>query len=449
MNSMFRIWDKLLATLLVFSSLGCGDSGDIQVLTNQTNSTTLTSPVVLNSLEIGPAEALSSPGTTRAFTATAIFSDGSQQDVSGQVTWSSDHPNVTLTNTGQATVAETAPLGSSATITAQIDGISQSASLRLDSLLFAANATQDVITSYRRASDGTLTALGTEPLPGNNRPEDVIASPDGLQVYALDRDDSRVVVLAVEPDGTLSVGESAGSGGIANTIDIDPSGQFLYTLNAFDFGLTAFSIGASGSISPLSAVDVNTSNGIILHPSGGFLYTSDSDTDEIVVFDISNGGIPVRSSSVAFDSDPLDLAITPSGQYLYTANENDNNAVSSFLINADGSLTANGGIALSSTLTGVAVSPNGQFLIVTDSTQARVYSFQIATDGSLTAVNDLATSNFAGEPAVDPTNRFVYVADQSGGTQNGIDVFSLAADGSLAFVASADTGAVEGLDVSP
>jgi hypothetical protein len=83
-----------------------------------TGSTTLTvSPALLKAIVVLPTNATIAKGGTQQFTATGAFSDGTTQDLTGQVAWASSNPAVATINaaglaTGQApgTVAITATL---------------------------------------------------------------------------------------------------------------------------------------------------------------------------------------------------------------------------------------------------------------------------------------------------------------------------------------------------
>lgn len=68
-------------------------------------STTLTvSPAVLVSITVNPSNPSIPVGNTQAFTANGTYSDGSQQDLTGSVTWGSSNPTVaTIDSTGLAT----------------------------------------------------------------------------------------------------------------------------------------------------------------------------------------------------------------------------------------------------------------------------------------------------------------------------------------------------------
>ena len=90
-------------------------------------STLLTvSSATLKSIAVTPASAVMAPASTLLFTATGTYSDGTTQNISNAVAWSSSANNVaTITNFGQVTGQS----AGSATITAQQGSVSGTASV--------------------------------------------------------------------------------------------------------------------------------------------------------------------------------------------------------------------------------------------------------------------------------------------------------------------------------
>lgn len=84
------------------------------------------SGAAVRTVVIAPSSASLVPGATQQFTATATYADGTVQDVSSSVVWSSSNPAAaTISSTGLATGVATG----SAEITAQTDGVSSSVPL--------------------------------------------------------------------------------------------------------------------------------------------------------------------------------------------------------------------------------------------------------------------------------------------------------------------------------
>jgi DNA-binding beta-propeller fold protein YncE len=88
------------------------------------------SPVQLNSIAVGPPDSTVAMGLSSQFTATGLYSDGSKQDLSSQVEWSS--ANAAAARISNAGLATTAGPGSTL-ITAKLGGMSGSTGLNVTS----------------------------------------------------------------------------------------------------------------------------------------------------------------------------------------------------------------------------------------------------------------------------------------------------------------------------
>ena len=90
-----------------------------------TGSTTVTvTAATLVSISVAPASITVVVGTTRQFTAAAIYSDGSSRDVTGMATWQSDKPAVASISTNGVTRGQAKALSAgTATIQASYGGL--------------------------------------------------------------------------------------------------------------------------------------------------------------------------------------------------------------------------------------------------------------------------------------------------------------------------------------
>ncbi len=123
-------------------------------------STVLTvTPATLSAITVAPANPAIAPGTTQSFTATGLFSDGSTQDLTTSVSWSSSIPSVATINTsGLATGL--AP--GQTTITASSGSISSnSAVLTVTTAVLISIAVNPVNPSVLVGSTQQFTATGT------------------------------------------------------------------------------------------------------------------------------------------------------------------------------------------------------------------------------------------------------------------------------------------------
>ncbi len=158
-------------------------------------------PITLVSLAVTPTQASVAAGLTQQFDATAKYSDGSTEDVTDQVAWtSSDTTAATISNVGLAKAV--AP--GSTTITAALDGMSLSTTL---------NVTQATLTSIALSPSSPSVPLG--------KSEQFTATgqyTDGSKMVLTDQVDwmSSSTTVAI-------ISNVAGSQGLAGTIGQGPT----------------------------------------------------------------------------------------------------------------------------------------------------------------------------------------------------------------------------------
>jgi uncharacterized protein YjdB len=165
------------------------------------NTTLGVSSAVLVTLQAGPANASIAKGTTQQLSATGVYSDGSNQDLTAQVTWSSSDPSVAVSNaSGTEGLATGASVGSS-TVTATLGAISGSTTL---------SVTSAVLVTLQLSPTGPSIAKGTT----------VQLSATGVYSDGSNQDLTAQVTWA-SSDGTIAtVSNAAGSAGVASGVRV-------------------------------------------------------------------------------------------------------------------------------------------------------------------------------------------------------------------------------------
>ncbi len=186
---------------------------------------------------------------------------------------------------------------------------------------------------------------------------------------------------------------------------------------------------------------------VVVHPNGHFVYVADGSDGSIHQWNVSEKtGVPtniaakVVNSSASFylpngsgDSDTRVLAITPSGKYLYSGNND--TKVGAYKINSNGSLSHIADLDLGACDTG-AVAANDSFVWVTDTCGSsgpwNVFTMKIGSNGSLTKTGSVVLTSVFGwlwSIQINPAGNLLYVGDEGGTAQ--IYGFKVATDGSL------------------
>lgn len=172
---------------------GAGSATVMATLEGVTASAVVTvSDAQLVSIEVTPATASIANGTRFRFSATGHFDDGSAQDLTSQVTWSSSESSVTFDATaGSEGLASSVELGAvAATVSASLDGISGEAVLTVRAVglsaiaVTPATATITVGSAQHFAATGTFSDASTQDMTAevaweSSSPSVATVSPSG------------------------------------------------------------------------------------------------------------------------------------------------------------------------------------------------------------------------------------------------------------------------------
>ncbi|HWS66895.1 MAG TPA: beta-propeller fold lactonase family protein [Steroidobacteraceae bacterium] len=144
------------ALLLCFAGLiaGCGFSS---------NSISMAGPAppTLTSISVAPANLTLHVGSTRQFIATGSYSDGSQQDITASVTWSSTAATVaSIGNVAGSSGIATAVAVGSTTITAASDTLSGSTTLNVTSVTLVSIGVTPAAPTIAKGTTQQFTATG-------------------------------------------------------------------------------------------------------------------------------------------------------------------------------------------------------------------------------------------------------------------------------------------------
>jgi phospholipase C len=126
-------------------------------LEGQNISTTLNVGPSLVSIQVNPATPVIAVGTKQSFTATGTYSDGSQQNITSSVTWSSNSPVASVAATGVASGISPGQ----ATVTATVGSINGTTLLTITSAMLTALAVSPASPSIAAGTSQQFTATGT------------------------------------------------------------------------------------------------------------------------------------------------------------------------------------------------------------------------------------------------------------------------------------------------
>jgi 6-phosphogluconolactonase len=261
---------------------------------------------------------------------------------------------------------------------------------------------------------GSLTPLADSPVEAGRKPVTLVASPNGLNLYVVNHDDSTVGEYAIGTDGKIFLQNTynvTGSG--ATSIAIDAAGAFLYVTFTYQLG-----------------------------PNGQQLYSPASPgPGGVTIFPINKDGSLAAASTLKVGNNPVGVVVSrprpnSSVVYAYVLDQEvaPKATVLGFLQNATtGALTPIPGTVITTDSTGktiatgygagttpsaIAEDPSARFVYITDEATNQLYGNLVSNNGVLVAMTNgpFGTGIFPVGVTIDPRGNFLYVANLSSST---------------------------------
>jgi 6-phosphogluconolactonase (cycloisomerase 2 family) len=327
------------------------------------------------------------------------------------------------------------------------------------------NPAGNQIVAYDRASDGSLTQAGVYDTGGlggvlSGSVVDHTASQGALAydaanglLLAVNAGSDSVSVFKVIGDRLVRV-QVVSSGG-SFPVSVAVSHGVVYVLNARNGGsiqgflaLGAHLLPLPGSARPLGLDPTaqpeftNTPGQVAFTPDGrDLIVTTKANGNAIDVFGVGGLGYLTATpvSTVVPGGVPFAVAFDRSGDLV--ASEAGPNALQTFRLNADRSLTSLQTIATGQAATCWIVG-TGSFFYASNAGSGTVSRFASAADGTLTLLGATGTDAGTVDGAATPDGSFLYVQTGAAGK---VDAFQVGADGSLTAIGSVTVpGAVGG-----
>jgi 6-phosphogluconolactonase len=307
-------------------------------------------------------------------------------------------------------------------------------------LMFVSISANNTIAGYRIDNNsGAFTQLTGSPYFAGDSPTSLVLHPSGNFLYAVNQLGNNISLFDVNSQvGSISEvlpRTPAGVGPVS--IAINASGTLLFCSNVYSTNISVYSINAgNGALTPVAGSPFATYSQpgqLVVTPSGNFLYTVNSTISSIVGFAVSSTGALKTLPVTTAEYPPFSAAIDPQGKYLLVTNPTEN-AFTMYIIGPKtGALFTVPGTPVSTGTGPVAVSvqPDEQYVYVANQTSNNLSAYSIdSATGTPTGISGSPFSVTTGPIFMqwDPNGEWIYVGGQSSKT---VAEYEFSADGTL------------------
>lgn len=416
-----------------------------------TTTLTVTAPTLL-SIGVTPATPSIRNSTTLQFAAIGTYSDGTTQDITTTVMWTSATPaTATISNAvgsiGLATalaVGTTSVTATSGSVTSPGDTLTVTPA----EYAYVSDINNAQVDQYIIGTGGTLVPMTTPTVASGATPTGLAVDPTHHFVYVANFGSASVSQYTVGATGALTPMNPAtvAAGSLANSVTIDATGTHAYVPNA---GVTGATISqytitpGTGALVPMTTPSVPAKAGAAvmrINNAGNFAYVSNFNANSVSLFSIDAGGALTFVSDTMLlgtNVNPNVLTIDSTGTYLYVADASNDTShgIAQFHIDAaTGALTPLAPAYVAQSAHSVTLLHLGttDYLYAVASTPATVTQFAVNPAsgdlGTNIGVSSVGTGALPISISFDPSAAYAYVANEAG---NSISQFSVSAGGAL------------------
>jgi 6-phosphogluconolactonase (cycloisomerase 2 family) len=220
--------------------------------------------------------------------------------------------------------------------------------------VYIANPFSNNIYGFRiDPATGNLAALSLSPFTDEAGPWSLAVDPSGRFLCVTSINANQLNSFSIDPvSGNLTtIGGAPPTGTSPELVEVDPSGRFAYVAS-LDGHVSAYTISATGSLTQVAGspflAGADTIS-VAVDPSGRFVYAANRGNGSFASFNVSaytvdpNTGALTEIAGSPFPAgfEPISVAVDPSGNFVYVANEGDNDVSAYTIDQASGALIAN------------------------------------------------------------------------------------------------------------
>ena len=252
-----------------------------------------------------------------------------------------------------------------------------------------------------------LAAKQVQILANKKSPSFLEFHPNKKFLYSANEGKGTITAYKIDPaDGKISaMNEKSAFGNGSCHVSVDPKGRFIYVSNYGSGNLAVYLLNKDGSIGALAdtiqdkgaASQKPHMHSIIPSADGNFVYASDLGIDKIMIYQVDQqtgkltpGAVPYVE--VKSGDGPRHLAITPDGNFAYSAGELSSSVNSFQIVKNSGALVPMERVSMlpadfkgKSSAADIHISPDGKFLYASNRGHESIAIYAIdAKTGKLT-----------------------------------------------------------------
>lgn len=401
-------------------------------------------PAQLVSMSISPMQGSVPVGLTLQFHANGTYSDGSHQDLTNDVFWSTSVAAAEISNApgkkGQATgkyaasmLLVYAKLGS---VEATPVALEVSSAVLQSIRVSAANVDLIPMATTQMTAMGSFSDASQQDI--TNQVDWSSAAPTKVQVSNVNPSKGAVTLSTTALVGDV-VGVTAKLGAITaqQSLRVVKALSHVHVVTYYEGNLMTFGLAADGGMVSLGSVktgiepraitaSANAANLFVANGGAGVPINMDG---SIGVYAVDQTGRPVLSQSqpAAVNAWLSDARISPTGNILFTTTMGPK-LLSSYRVGVGGALQLLSMANTATTPWGITTHPNGRFVYVLNGGDNVISSFTVAADGTLAAVPGglVATGAKPSAAVMDRLGKYLYVANSD---ENTISQYAIDATG--------------------
>ena len=310
----------------------------------------------------------------------------------------------------------------------------------------------NAIVAYRRASDGSLTVVGSFPtggagIGGGTDPlaseGSVVLSGNSQSLFVVNAGSNDVSALRVEQNGLVLVSRVPSGGTKPTSLTVHD--DLLYVMNAGSGTINGFHIGNDGSLTaipgsarPITGGSTANPSQIKFSPDGAELVVTGKTLNNIDTYIVGHEGLATGPhANASHGASPFGFDFASHDHFVVSEPAG---SASSYALSAAGTATVISGSVpdLQMAPCWLIITRNGKYAYAANAGSQSISSYQVARDGSLSLLASVAGAADPAGAALDLAltagSRFLYVLNDVSGTVVG---FRVNGDGSLTRVAAA------------